>query len=257
MGNGVKKAYIAAGGAIIVAIIGLISSNMRDKKQNDKNVSINPIELTDNNIKTGDQSPVIIGDGNTIIYGNTTESEDNISNSVQRASEQIDAPATNSTNPDNSEKILVSETHTPNDTVTSVSVINWNSNSDIDIDGNMYDGGLKVIISNMFTSMGSGLENNIISRITIPLSDSQKKSEEKIFSGTFVLDQSMFGSKSSGTIEIIINNKVLFSTGEINGNTNGSFPFNVSYEGADTIIIETNTTLKGSDFVYGIVNSKE
>lgn len=161
------------------------------------------------------------------------------------------------TNNTDNEKIEVLETHTPNDITTSVSIISWNSNSDIGIDGNMYEGGLKVTMSNMFTSMGSGASNNIVSRITIPLSDSQKNAEEKVFTGTFVLDQSMYGSNSSGIIKIIINNQEVFSTEKMDGNTNDSFPFNVNYEDADTIIIETDATLNGTDFIYGIVNSKE
>lgn len=153
-------------------------------------------------------------------------------------------------------KVKISEMHTPNDAVTNVSIVSWDSESDIDINGIMYDGGLKVTMSNMFTSMGSGVSNNIISRITIPLSDTQKNAEEKAFLGTFVLDQTMFGSKSSGVIKIIINNQEVFSTGEIDGNTKESFPFNVSYEGADVIMIEANVNLRSSEFTFGIVNSK-
>lgn len=158
----------------------------------------------------------------------------------------------------NEEKIPIYEVHSPNDYINNVYTEDWNTNSDIGIDGKMYGGGIKVTLSNFFTSTGSNSENKITSRITLPLSKEFKESdEEKIYEGTFVLTQSMYGSKSSGIIKIIVNNTEVFSTGEIDGNTTTPFPFSVSCEGADSIIIQTDVTLRGSDFEYGMVVSKQ
>ncbi len=155
------------------------------------------------------------------------------------------------------ETLTLTENHSPNDVATSVSTPQWDAESDLGIDGNRYEGGFKVIISNMFNSMGSSIDNKVKSRITIPLTSEYKKPErDHTFEGTIVLDNSMFGSKSRGTIKILINNKKVFSTGKIDGETTKSFPFKVNYGDADSIVIVTNATLNKGDFVYGIVNSK-
>ena len=77
-----------------------------------------------------------------------------------------------------------------------------------------------------------------------------------IFSGVFILDQSMHGSNSTGVITILINNEEVFTTGEIGGDTVTSFPFSIDFGDADSIIILTEAHLSGSDFVYGFVAEK-
>lgn len=122
----------------------------------------------------------------------------------------------------------------------------------------MYGDGHKITISNTFNALGSDLENKVKSRIIIPLSDEVKQNDKTHrFIGTFVLDKDMFGSHSSGTIKILIDNKKVFSTGKIGGKTTKAFPFDVNYGDADSIIIQTNATLNGGDFVYGFVSSKD
>lgn len=164
---------------------------------------------------------------------------------------------TSSSQEDNTEstsnQITPIETHTPNDAVWSVNLLNWDEKSDYGINGNRYSGGIKVVISNMFTSMGSGAENQITSRIMLPLNDSI----DKQFSGIIILDQSMYGSASSAIIRILANNEVLFSTGEIDGNTTSAFPFNVNAEDADSYIIETAAKLRGTSFVFGLVDPED
>lgn len=153
--------------------------------------------------------------------------------------------------------LTLTENHSPNDAATSVSIPQWDAETDLGIDGNKYDGGFKVVISNMFNSMGSSVDNKVKSRITIPLTDEYKTLERNhTFSGTIVLDNSMFGSQSRGTIKILINNKTVFSTGKIDGETIKSFPFKVDYGNADSIVIATNAILNKGDFVYGVVDSK-
>lgn len=151
------------------------------------------------------------------------------------------------------EKIPVSEVHQPNDVATIVSLPEWNVEEDMGIDGNRYGGGIKVSISDMFIGMGSNGSKDVTSRITVPLDGDY---DETIFEGVFVLDQSMYGTESTGTISILVNNEEVFTTGEIGGNTLEAFPFNVDFGDADSLIILTEVHLAGSDFVYGFVSEK-
>ena len=151
------------------------------------------------------------------------------------------------------EKIPVTEVHQPDDVATIVSLPEWDVDEDMGIDGKRYGGGIKVSISDMFISMGSNGSKDVTSRITIPLDGTY---DETIFEGVFVLDQSMYGSNSTGTISILINNEEVFTTGEIGGNTLNAFPFNVDFGDADSLIILTEAHLSGSDFVYGFVSEK-
>lgn len=150
-------------------------------------------------------------------------------------------------------KIPVSEVHQPKDVATIVSLPEWNVEEDMGIDGKRYGGGIKVSISDMFIGMGSNGSKDVTSRITVPLDGDY---DETVFEGVFVLDQSMYGTKSTGTISILVNNEEVFTTGEIGGNTLEAFPFNVDFGDADSLIILTEVHLAGSDFVYGFVSEK-
>ena len=150
-------------------------------------------------------------------------------------------------------KILISEHHQPDDVATIVSLPEWNVDEDMGIDGKRYGSGIKVTISDIFIGMGSNGSKDVVSRITVPLDGDY---DETIFSGVFVLDESMYGSNSTGVITILINNEEVFTTGEIGGDTVTAFPFSVDFGDADSIIILTEVHLSGSDFVYGFVTEK-
>lgn len=150
------------------------------------------------------------------------------------------------------EKITVSESHEPNDIVTNVYMYEWGE-EDRGIDGNSYGAGWKIVISDLYMELGANSQKIVISRMIIPL---DKKQENTTFEGVFVLDQTMYGSKSTGTIKILLNNEEVFSTGEISGNTLEAFPFYIECENADTIIVVTETNLNGSNFAYGFVNKE-
>ncbi len=155
-------------------------------------------------------------------------------------------------------KIPISETHTPEDLV-SVYCPNWDIDNDYGIDGNRYNGGIKVTISYLFTTLGSSLSKDISSRISFPIPDEMKESmpmDERIFAGSIILHESMYGSKSTATVKIIVNNEIVFSV-ELNSDVTDATKFEVDFGDADSIIIETDATLRGSDFVFGIVNSNE
>lgn len=64
----------------------------------------------------------------------------------------------------------------------------------------------------------------------------------------------MYGSKSSATIRIIVDNEELFTTNEIDASTTEAIPFSINFGDADSIIVEAEATLRGSDFVYGMVS---
>ena len=66
----------------------------------------------------------------------------------------------------------------------------------------------------------------------------------------------MYGVNSTGTISILVNNEIVFSTGEIGGDTVQAFPFAVDFGEADSLIILTEAHLSGSDFVYGFVSEE-
>ena len=102
----------------------------------------------------------------------------------------------------------------------------------------------------MFISMGSNGSKKVISRITIPVDN---LNDDTIFSGFFVLDQSMFGSKSHGNIKIIVNGQDVFNT-DITTENNNAIPFNIDFTSSDTIIIEVTAYLESSNFILGIVS---
>lgn len=150
-------------------------------------------------------------------------------------------------------KIEVQETHQPDDVATQVYLPEWNTKEDIGIDGKRYGGGIKVTISDMFIGMGANSSKDVTSRITVPLDGDY---DETIFRGVFVLDQTMYGVNSTGTISILVNNEIVFTTGEIGGDTVQAFPFVVDFGEADSLIILTEAHLSGSDFVYGFVSEE-
>lgn len=151
------------------------------------------------------------------------------------------------------EKIVVSEKHQPDDAATIVSLPEWRMDEDLGIDGKRYGGGIKVSISDLFINMGSNGSKDVVSRIIVPLVGDY---DETIFEGVFVLDQSMYGTESTGSISILINNEEVFTTGEIGANTLNAFPFKVDFGDADSLTILTEAHLVGSDFVYGFVSER-
>ena len=149
------------------------------------------------------------------------------------------------------QKISVSEQHSPDDVATQVSYCGWDVENDIGITGKRYGGGLKITVTNLFTDLGSKLDNDIVSRLILRLPVDYKESN---FEGIIVLHNSMYGSKSHGKIRIIVDGEEQYSTGDISGECTSDFPFNVDITGADTIVIEANVTVSGGSFEYGLVS---
>ena len=179
------------------------------------------------------------------------DNEENYVNTYSVSEEDNPLYAQFSTPP--KEKISVTEMHQPDDAATIVTLPEWNVDEDMGIDGKRYGGGIKISISDMFIAMGSNGSKDVTSRIVIPLDGNY---DETVFEGVFILDQSMFGSNSTGTISVLINNEEVFTTGEIGGNTLNAFPFKVDFGDADSLVILTEAHLSGSDFVCGFVSEK-
>ena len=137
-----------------------------------------------------------------------------------------------------------------------VSMTDWDVQNDYGIDGNRYGSGIKIEISNMFTSFGDGNEKRITSRISIPLSEQHKDPEGTVFSGIFILDQTMYESNSSAIIRIKANNQELYSV-TMDKNTIDPCEFSVNCGDADSIVVETEAYLRGSSFIYGMVDPNE
>ena len=161
------------------------------------------------------------------------------------------SPFTTQTPNNKEQQVTVTEQHTPNDVATQVSYCDWDVENDFGITNKRYEGGYKVTITNFFTATGSTVDNDITSRLILQL---PLNYADPIFTGTLVLHNSMFGSKSHGTIRILVNGEEKFSTGEISGDCTSDFPFNINIDGADSIIVEADVTVSGGKFEYGLVS---
>lgn len=147
--------------------------------------------------------------------------------------------------------ITPQEVHQPNDSATKVNLVSWNKENDIGIDGKKHGNGIKVSIYDIFIEWGAGSSSDVISRVTIPFCEGNKSG---ILNGVFILDQTMYGSKSTGVISILVNNEEVFTTGEIGGNTTEALPFSIHLEDADAIVILVKAHLVESKFTYGFVS---
>lgn len=67
----------------------------------------------------------------------------------------------------------------------------------------------------------------------------------------------MFGSKSYGTVSILVDGEEKFSTGRLDSSVKWDFPFNVSIDGADSMVIVTDTVVNNGKFIYGLVEMKD
>lgn len=192
---------------------------------------------------------------------NTSTSNDIIpSNETEKGNEVLPVENQNEDSTDKNEsqreKILLTETHVPDDVVWGVFITDWDVQNDYGIDGNRYGSGVKIEISNMFTSFGDGNEKRITSRIFIPLSEEYKDPEGTVFSGIFILDKMMYESNSSATIHIIANDQELY-TCVMDKNTTVPCEFSVNCGDADSIIVETEACLRGTSFIFGMVDPNE
>lgn len=152
--------------------------------------------------------------------------------------------------PTNSLKCI--EQHTPNDALHWVSITHWSNTDDFDINSKRYSGGLKVELNEMLSSLGSTVGSPLKAQIILTNDNGKPLVGNIPF--TIVLDQSMYESKSSGTISIFVDGNELHNTGEIDGSTKEVFRFDIDADGADSIVIQADVVLKGGAFVFGIVD---
>lgn len=152
--------------------------------------------------------------------------------------------------PTNSLKCI--EQHTPNDALHWVNIVHWSNTDDFDINSKRYSGGLKVELKEMLSSLGSTVGSPLTAQIILTNDNGKPLVGNIPF--TIVLDQSMYESKSSGTISIFVDGDELHNTGEIDGSTKEAFRFDIDADGADSIVIQADVVLKGGAFVFGIVD---
>lgn len=144
------------------------------------------------------------------------------------------------------------EQHTPNDVLNGVHITKWSSADDLDINGKRHSSGLKVEMTEAFSSMGATIGSPLSSQITLA-NDNGKPLVGNI-SFAIVADQSMFSSQSSATICILVDGDERHNTGRIDGSTTDEFIFNLDVEGADSIIIKVDAEIKNGAFVFGVVD---
>ncbi len=152
------------------------------------------------------------------------------------------------------EKPVMTEEHVPEETAVSVSVSEWGSD-DLSVTGKGYAGGHKVSISYLFITWGAGGSEDITSRLYLTLTGGMASNEDDVFEGAFVLDKSMYGTASRGTIRILVDGVEAFTTGEIDATCAEDFPFSVNIAGARSLVVEADVTVEGGPFVYGFVNA--
>ena len=144
------------------------------------------------------------------------------------------------------------EQHIPNDVLNGVHITKWSSSDDLDINGKRHSGGLKVEMTEAFSSMGATIGSPLSSQITLA-NDNGKPLIGNI-SFAIVVDQSMFSSQSSATISILVDGEERHNTGRIDASTTDEFIFNLDVEGADSIIIKVDAEIKNGAFVFGVVD---
>ena len=269
-----KQGSLLSKPIIIVAacvLIGFISVYVQTVNA-DKKADVSNYETVET--ASGTAKPILLSDEeipSSAEDKKTQETETEIKTEAETETEpETEAPETETMAPDNETtapetetmvtqeaySVSFSESHSPDDGVSSVNITKWNDATDLGIDGRRYTGGLKIQFSNMFTDFGSSVENAITSRIVITRDDGKPFVNDSYY-GIFVLDKSMYGSSSHGTIKILLDGKKeVFTTGEISGNTVSAKPFNVPIEYANSIIVEASVKLIGSSFTFGMVTEE-
>ena len=95
--------------------------------------------------------------------------------------EPTESPVSETSSPNDSPSIHISEEHFPNDSLVYVSWPSWDVEKDYGIDGKRYAGGIKISIGHMLSALGDNSSRSVTSRITIPISDELKNSTRRPF----------------------------------------------------------------------------
>lgn len=138
----------------------------------------------------------------------------------------------------------------------------WVKDEDYDIAGQTYDGGIKIIIYNMFSALdgnNSNMTNEITSEIHYALNMQaieKLDEEDQRFVGKFVIGRDTDGSPSTAVISILLDGEEVYNSGEVNCYSLDIEPFNIVLTGKKEMVIKTVCQHRGNPFVIGVVNDE-
>lgn len=156
---------------------------------------------------------------------------------------------------------FIGENHEPSGAATNVNVSGWEKDSDYDIAGKTYDGGVKITIYDMFSALdgnSSNISNEIISEIHYALNSdeiSKLSEDDQHFVGKFVIGKETDGSPSTAVISILIDGKEVYNSGEVNCYSLDIPAFDVELSGKKEMVIKTVCQHKGNPLVIGMVDN--
>lgn len=152
------------------------------------------------------------------------------------------------------------ETHSPNNSITTVLFREWNSSTDSDLRGEAYlgDCGFYTSISNMFNAFGASASDNdrITFDIHFPLRDNLQISLESLtLAGFVVAEQGSAGSDAYADVALLVDdNEIWRSEGHITSNTVNPIEFSVNLGNIKSeMVIRTSCVPVGSGLSLGFV----
>lgn len=158
--------------------------------------------------------------------------------------------------------MIIGESHTPNGAAEIVEVSDWERDIDFAIDNSTYNGGYKVYISYMLSSLfgnSAGTSEEIISEIHIAIDQnaiSQWPEEDRVLSGKIVINAETDGSPSTATVAILVDGVEQYNSGEINCYSLDIEPFYIDINGKKEVIVRTVCVQSGNPFIFGIVSNE-
>ena len=153
------------------------------------------------------------------------------------------------------------ENHEPSGAATNVNVSGGEKDSDYDIAGKTYDGGVKITIYDMFSALdgnSSNISNEITSEIYYALNSdeiSKLSEDDQHFAGKFVIGKETDGSPSTAVISILIDGREVYNSGEVNCYSLDIPAFDVELSGKKEMVIKTVCQHKGNPLVIGMVDN--
>lgn len=153
---------------------------------------------------------------------------------------------------------FIGESHESSDAADRVDVYDWIKDEDYDLSGRTYNGGVKITISNMFSSIdpNSGISSEIVSESHFALNTEKMEElpEEYLrFNGKFVIGKDTDGSPSTAVISIIVDGEEKYNSGEVNCYSLDIKPFDIDLSGRKEVVIKIVCQRKGNPFIIGIV----
>ncbi len=158
---------------------------------------------------------------------------------------------------------FIGESHEPSDVANRAEVFDWIKDEDYDLNGKTYEGGVKIVIYNMFSALDGNSSNTvtqIVSESHFAINTDKMESlpeEYKQLAGKFVIGKDTDGSPSTATITILTdNNEEVYNSGEVNCYSLDIPSFNISLSGKKELIIKVVCQHSGNPFVIGMVSDK-